>query len=112
VLEKTVYATKILCVSAVSRRDSHAAKEFVGAHRRGDHQPIIQPKCLDQYKSNIASQKTGDAGDDDSRAVDAGQQRAEVGCVVGHLFLFYRVVAVVGLRSDSLKRGALSAVVI
>src|SRR5690349_15535794 len=93
---------KIVCVSAVSRRHSRAANEFGCAHRRYNHQPIIQPKCLEHKKSNIASQKTGDASEYDSRDVDAEEERAEVAFVVLHLFQCR--VAVLRLRQDSLKR--------
>lgn len=93
---------KIICVSAVSRRHSLAANEFGCAHRRYNHQPIIQPKCLEHEKSNIASQKTGDAGEYDSRDVDAEEERAAVAFVVLHLFRCR--VAVLRLRHDSVKR--------
>ena len=79
-----------------------AANEFSSAYRRYNHQPIIQPKCLEHEKSNIASQKTGDAGEYDSRDVDAEEERAEVAFAVLHLF-GYRVAAL-PLRHDSRKR--------
>jgi len=94
---------KMIYVSAVSRPHSLAANEFGCAYRRYNHQPIIQPKCLEHEKSNIASQKTGDAGEYDSRDVDAEEERAEVALVVV-LHVFRCRVAFLRLRHASLKR--------
>jgi len=94
---------KMIYVSAVSRRHSLAAmNEFGCAYRRYNHQPIIQPKRLEHEKSNIASQKTGDAGENDSRDVDAEKDRAEVAFFVLHLVRCQ--VDVLRLRHDSVKR--------
>lgn len=101
-LAQTLNAMKFICVSSVSRRHSLAANEFGCPHRGYNHQPIIQPKCLEHEKSNIASQKTGDAGEYDSRDDDAEEERAEVAFAVLHLFRC-RVV-VLRLQHESVKR--------